>query len=1487
MNVTQVNDAPTIAPVVPNITLVEDSGSFVLLLTQNEQDIEDLNGTGAGNGLTWSVINHDASLSNLSVFPSLDMLVITTLQDVSGTDTIGLILTDSGGLSATQNLTLNITPVNDAPVIAPIPAQSATEDTLTTLDLTPFLSDADGGIASLAVQANSSRVLVTGQNLTFNYTDQAAASEGIELNVTDGIANASLIFNVTVTFVNDLPQFAAIPLQTVAEDSGSSTLNLTPFISDEETAAANLTLTLLSENASQADCSVTSQTLNLTPAANFSGLAQCGLQLSDGSVAASTNISINVTPVNDAVQLIAVIPNQTLTEDMPATLNLTPFWFDVDGDALGTNVVAQGPNITITLNNATRTAALQPAANFSGSTWMILAATDGTTSANSSNVSITITAVNDEPPAVSAFPTVTFSEDSSNTSINLSDFVADADTADDQIIWTKLGDPNILFSVLPGQRANFSAAPDFCGTTAIVLTANDSTATDSEPVTVQVACVADAPVAALLEPANGSIVNSTTAILRWNGSDADSDPLNFTLFFRSASIAGEVSVALGNITSVGIQNLTNNELHFWRIVASDGVFNISTPTRQFTVMTNLPPVITAFAPSDTTPSVAEGSTLAFSVTATDPESAPLRFNWTLDGTQVSTTAAFSYSPGFSDAGTHTVLANVTDSVNNTATQQWNVTVTGTNTAPVINGTIPAQTLAEDSSAAVLDLTPFERDLEDGNSGLTWTVSGVDAGLLTITINAATDEATITPVANAFGSDTVTFTLTDSGGLSASQNVLITVTAVNDPLAITSFSPSFDDPAIGDNETIAFSVTASDPDGTTPAITWRVNNVPSGTGSTFAFTGTSLGTFAVMANVSDGTVTLAQEWDVTVSRAPILSTFDGSTTFNVTSMNNSQLASVSNFILERSGVARIVFTQPVDLRDAVDFDNLVIMQNNLVGIDTAALPELNRSARITLFNVNVNSPVILFNGGFTANTSAVTGVCDFCTIISSANNQIVFDATHFTTFMAASSTAADLRVPDSITIGSANAARNSTVNASFTITNPGTLASVANVQVSAVANSRYNIAFSLDGAVFTPTLSVGTIAPGSSVNVFVRATIPANEDGGEHDIGDIVVSSPQVTKTIRNVLINPLSSLRIKNVEVDSDDLDDGGSADIEPGTSVDVEVEVENIGSEDMEDIEVEVRILDIRDGNRDIEEDADEFDLDAGDEETATVGVNIPDDLDEDSYDLIIEVRGVDDNGARHVATLRGELDVNKEDHDLRLSAELSAAEISCTRTPTVDVTVRNLGEDDEDDVRITATSSALGVSEEASDLDVDEGDRLHRSFVLTLTQAREGSYSIDVRVYRDNNDLEDTASLPLRITACAEEQRVAVDVAEQDIRRQHQELLSALLAQQQPQIVVEQRDAGFFWVVIAIIIVINVGVIAFLVGAVVIRKQQKSAQQRATPGAELPARSVLEMRKMQEKGGGKGRKGGEEGKRSDEGEEREEPEKPKRRRGRLRKER
>jgi hypothetical protein len=82
------------------------------------------------------------------------------------------------------------------------------------------------------------------------------------------------------------------------------------------------------------------------------------------------------------------------------------------------------------------------------------------------------------------------------------------------------------------------------------------------------------------------------------------------------------------------------------------------------------------------------------------------------------------------------------------------------------------------------LTQYESDAEDGpaadNNNLNWSISGVDPALFSPAAIGADDVLTLVPVTDAVGSDVVTLTLTDSDGLTAAQNVTITVvTSVSD------------------------------------------------------------------------------------------------------------------------------------------------------------------------------------------------------------------------------------------------------------------------------------------------------------------------------------------------------------------------------------------------------------------------------------------------------------------------------------------------------------------------------------------------------------------------------------------------------------------------------------------------------------------------------------------------------------------------------------
>ncbi|MBI4713217.1 MAG: hypothetical protein HY762_07965 [Planctomycetes bacterium] len=73
------------------------------------------------------------------------------------------------------------------------------------------------------------------------------------------------------------------------------------------------------------------------------------------------------------------------------------------------------------------------------------------------------------------------------------------------------------------------------------------------------------------------------------------------------------------------------------------------------------------------------------------------------------------------------------------------------------------------------------------AALTWSISGVDTTLYSAEIT-ADKKLKITPVSNKNGSDVATLTLRDSAGLTASQNITIYITAVNDKPTITLTQP---------------------------------------------------------------------------------------------------------------------------------------------------------------------------------------------------------------------------------------------------------------------------------------------------------------------------------------------------------------------------------------------------------------------------------------------------------------------------------------------------------------------------------------------------------------------------------------------------------------------------------------------------------------------------------------------------------------------------
>jgi len=204
-----------------------------------------------------------------------------------------------------------------------------------------------------------------------------------------------------------------------------------------------------------------------------------------------------------------------------------------------------------------------------------------------------------------------------------------------------------------------------------------------------------------------------------------------------------------------------------------------------------------------------------------------------------------------------------------------------------------------------------------------------------------------------------------------------------------------------------------------------------------------------------------------------------------------------------------------------------------------------------------------------------------------------------------------------------------------------------------------------------------------------------------------------------------------------------------PGDTVEFQIESKNdfTSAEDLEieDIEVTITIFDIDDGD-DLDEDAKEFDLKDGKDKKVRIQFKIPLEVDEDTFDVLVEITGDDENGTSHEVHYELELEVEKEDNEvLFLRNTLTPSEIKCGRTVQLSTAVINTGQDDEDDVMLEVTNVDLGISfRETFDLSndpFDDDSKFRKTFTFTVDQdVRVGIYSIQSVV--NFNDGADTKS-------------------------------------------------------------------------------------------------------------------------------------------------
>jgi PKD repeat protein len=678
-----------------------------------------------------------------------------------------------------------VTPVNDEPVITDIPNQSINEgSSFTSITLDNYISDiedADTAISWLSSGQSEISITITDRVAHISISDSDwNGNETITFTATDtGGLTATDTVVLTVTAVNDAPVITDISDQTISEGASFATITLDDFISDVDHTDDQISWTATGQTELSVSFNNRVATISI-PDTDWYGAETIMFTATDpGNLSASNSATFTVTSVNDAPES-SDIPDQTIQEDSSfATIQLDNYVSDPDNTDNELSWTATGQNeLTVTINNREATITI-PDAEWKGNETITFIVTDPDGLTDSDSAIFTVTEVND-PPVISNIPDQTIAEGAAFTDIQLDNYVSDPDNTDTEITWTATGQSDLTITI--ENRIASITLPDenWNGTETITFKASDPeglTAIDSVMLTVT--AVNDAPIVS--DITNQTIAEgSSFATISLDNFVSDIDNQNSEISW-SGTGQTDLNVSINNrIATITTPDENWNGTETIIFTATDIAGLTDTDSATFTVTSvNDAPTITDI-PNQTINEGSSFSSITLDDFISDIEDADNVISWIATGQSdltitITNRVAQITMPDNDWNGSETITFTATDSGGLTATDTVVLTVNPVNDAPVISN-ISDQTIAEGASFATITLDNYISDVDNTDDQISWTATGQSE--LSVSFNNRVATISI-PDTDWYGTETIVFTATDPGDLSASNSATFTVTPVND------------------------------------------------------------------------------------------------------------------------------------------------------------------------------------------------------------------------------------------------------------------------------------------------------------------------------------------------------------------------------------------------------------------------------------------------------------------------------------------------------------------------------------------------------------------------------------------------------------------------------------------------------------------------------------------------------------------------------------
>ncbi|MEZ8382482.1 tandem-95 repeat protein [Vibrio splendidus] len=392
-------DTPVPLDIDAALTDTDGSENLAILIEDVPEGSSLSAGTDNGDG-TWSL--QPGELEGLEFIPSGDFngdVVLTVNATSTDVDT-------GTTATATQDVTIHISPANDAPEVdGDISAVTAEDNsiTLTQEQLLEHAVDIDGDdLSAINLTTNDENATVEmNDDGSFTITPSENFNGNIEFSydVTDGEEMVAAGLDLTVTPVNDAPE-AQDQTFTVGEDgvltfNDQDLLTGATDIEGDDLSVEGVTYTgthgVLTDNGDG--------TYSFAPNENFNGDVNFSFNVSDGTDTVTANIDVSVTPENDPP--VAGSTSYTVHEDNSITISneqLLANSSDIEGEVAIDSVTYTGSD-GVFEDNGDGTYTFSPNENFNGDVSLAVVVTDEEGATEATTAGITVLEVNDPPIA--------------------------------------------------------------------------------------------------------------------------------------------------------------------------------------------------------------------------------------------------------------------------------------------------------------------------------------------------------------------------------------------------------------------------------------------------------------------------------------------------------------------------------------------------------------------------------------------------------------------------------------------------------------------------------------------------------------------------------------------------------------------------------------------------------------------------------------------------------------------------------------------------------------------------------------------------------------------------------------------------------------------------------------------------------------------------------------------------------------------------------